>query len=188
MIMRQSTRGGIMRNLGLLLLIGVGLLGFGCSKGSSVSPIAAVGCDIEAAVLGGAAGVIASQLQCSNLSNIQSGLQVALGNLNFCTIPVPAAPAPAPAAALKAANAAPQWKTLGDVTSAQLSSVKAQAQIKGAMKAMGIIGSIACPAFINIAGGYLSNVVPGTWGCSGNVSASVILQALESACIAAVPI
>jgi hypothetical protein len=55
------------------------------SPGSVISPITAVGCSIETAVTAGAASGIATALNCTSQAAIQTSLQLALGNVNFCS-------------------------------------------------------------------------------------------------------
>ena len=62
------------------------------------------------------------------------------------------------------------------------------AQMKSAVSAKGVIGSLACPIVVNVLIGYASSAIPSTWGCSTGSSAQSLSAALTAACVAAVPI
>ena len=133
----------------------------GCTKTAtgSMTPIQAVGCDIQTLVTSGLAASVATALSCTNQTQIQTDLQSAFGNANLCA-----------AQAVSTANAA---------------QVKAA---KAAAKPMGIVGNIACPIAINTVIGFLSNSVPTTWGCSASATAAALSSALTAACETAIPI
>jgi hypothetical protein len=125
-----------------------------------MSPIQAAGCDVETAILGGAASTIASSLSCTNQSAIQASLTTALGNANLCSNP--------------------------SVASTSAASLKSA--VKSAAKPQGIVGNIACPIAINTIVGFLSNSIPSAWGCSAAATATSLEAALTAMCETAVPI
>jgi hypothetical protein len=148
----------------IFLISAMALLG-GCTSstttttsGGSMSPIQAAGCDVETAILGGAAQAVATALNCSSVTYVQASLTTALGNANLC------------------ANAT--------VSSTKAEALKA----KSVMKPMGIVGNLACPVAVNTIMGFLSNSIPPGWGCSATANASALSAALTAACESAVPI
>lgn len=68
----------------VICVIGILFLSACTTTNPSLQPIQSVGCDAETAVTTAMAGTIATTLNCSNQAAIQSSLQVALGNVNFC--------------------------------------------------------------------------------------------------------
>lgn len=151
-----------MKCLAVLSLACLGLFLAGCTSSNSgtVTPIQAAGCDVESAILGGAAGAIASALSCTSTSAIQASLTTALGNANLCAAPGVAA-----------------------ISAASMKSAKS-----AAVKPQGVIGNLACPIAVNTIVGFLSNSVPSAWGCSASASASALAATLTSVCEAAVPL
>ena len=159
------------------------------SAGTTVTltPLGGAVCAIESSAAGGIAGSVAGALACSNQAAIVASLEAALGNANLCGASLPAA-APA-VAGLKAMAVLPQWKTLGDVPASALVKTAVSGQMKAqAVKAMGLVGGIACPIVINTAIGFLSNSVPAAWGCTTSTTIVTVQGALTAACEAAVPI
>lgn len=146
-----------MKYLSLAILC-LGVMACKSSTSSSISPIQAVGCDIETAVIGAEAGAIATLLTCANQTQISTDLQTALGNANLCAQPG------------VAAVSMPQLKA------------------KASAKPMGIIGNIACPLVINVAIGYATQAVPASWSCTTGASAASLAAALTAACETAVPL
>lgn len=139
----------------------------GCSTTPTnpvLTPIQAVGCDVETAVTTAFAATVATSLACTNQTAIQSSFQTALGNVNFCAS-----------------------SSVSSVTAAQIKDAAAKMTSKVA-KPMGIVGTIVCPIAINTIIGYATAQIPTTWGCSASVSASTVGAALTAACEAAVPL
>lgn len=150
-----------------------------CSKSSSsMSPIQAAACDVESVATGSVAAAVATAFNCQNQPQIQTDLQTALGNVNFC-----AASVPAPASLIAGAK---MVSKLGDVTKADIDAAK---KAKGlAVKPMGIVGNIACPIILNAGVAYLTQAVPSSWSCTASSSAQTVAQALTIACEAAIPL
>lgn len=152
-----------MRYLIFALLLMITACTSSSTSSGSMNPITAAGCDVETAVTAGFAGSIATAFTCSNQAAIQSSLQTALGNVNLC-----------------AAN-----PSVAAVTSAQITAKKALAK---AASPMGIVGSLVCPLAINTIVGFATAQIPTAWGCTASASASDIVAALTTACVAAVPL
>lgn len=159
----------------LLILLFIVLVG--CSStSSSLSPIQAVGCTVESTIVGVEAQAIATLLTCSNVAQIQTDMQTALGNVNFCAVPVPA-PAVTSLIATKV-------KTIGDITQADLDAAKKGVQSKAVAK--GIVATIACPIFFNVALGFATSQIPSKWSCQASTSAASLGAALTAACETAI--
>ena len=144
----------------LSLLISLMFVGGCTSSSGSMTPIQAAGCDVESAILGGAATAIATALSCSSVSSVQSSLTTALGNANLCSS-----------------------SQVASVTASSLKAAKS-----AAVKPLGIVGNLACPIAVNTIVGFLSNSIPSAWGCSASTDAASLSTALTAACEAAVPI
>lgn len=152
----------------LLISAFLSVFSFGCTPtaptaGAVMSPIKAVGCNIETAVSTGFANAVAAALTCSNVSAVQTSLQTAFGNANLCV-------------------------AQASVDLAKKAALEAKVSGKPALK--GIIGNIACPMAISAAMGYLTATIPAAWGCSASAttSAAAIATALTTACETAVPL
>lgn len=166
----------------IALCLGVLLFSSACSKTSaSMSPLQAAGCDLETVATQTLATGISTVLSCTNTNQIASDLQVALGNVNFCAISVPA-----PAAALVAGQ--PKYSKLGDVKKSDIDAKKTKGLNAEAVKAQGIVASIACPAVLNIGISYLTQAVPSSWSCSASTGTQSVAAALTAACTAAIPL
>lgn len=164
-----------------ITFIAAGLALAGCSKSPTMTPIQAAGCAVETAIEGGAATALATALSCGNQAAIQASIATALGNANLCKTPIP----PAPVSAMSKAAVGPVWQTIGDVPGSALQSHAVKAD---AVKAMGVVGNIACPIAINTIVGFLSNSVPSSWSCSAGATASSVEATLVSVCETIVPI
>lgn len=135
----------------------------GCTKTatttSTLTPIQAVGCDVETAVTASFATGVVKALTCTNEAAVQASLLLAFGNANLCSNQVTA-----------------------------VSAVQIKAAVSKAIKPQGVIGNIACPIAVSTALGYLTNSVPVSWGCSASASATTLSTALISLCESAIPL
>lgn len=174
-----------MKFINLFILCAMVGLSAACTKSATMSPLQAAGCDVEGLGTSAAASAIASVLSCSNAPQIQADLQVALGNVNFCAVDVPAASVASLVAGAK------KYSKLGDVSAADVAAAKAAKPglVKSeAVKPMGIVGNIACPLIFNVGIGYLTQAVPSGWSCAASASTASVSQALITACEAAIPL
>lgn len=71
--------------LGFCLVMAFAIFQIGCKTSTPVSPTGQqIGCSVETLVTTAAAGAIASADSCTNVSQIQSDIQGALGSINLC--------------------------------------------------------------------------------------------------------
>jgi hypothetical protein len=138
-----------------ILILSFVFLFVGCTKNGSVTPIQDAGCQAEQLMTAAAASVVASSLTCSGAAAIQTSLQQALGNANYCASSTAA--------------------------STQVKTTALQAKVA---QPQGAIATLVCPLAVNVVVGYLSSSVPSAWGCSGSADAGVLGSALSVACLA----
>jgi hypothetical protein len=166
-------------------IIVLSLFLFSCTKNNPVlTPIQQAGCAIETAVTTSFSGGVATTLSCTNQAKIKTDLQNAFGNANLCQAPVPQPTSQPGTASLVKAKI---WSTVGDVTESDLKEAKG-AGLSKALKPQGLVGNIACPIAVSAAMGFLSNIVPSSWGCSTSASASALDTTLVTLCETAVPL
>lgn len=72
-----------MKILGICLVLAFSVFELGCTSTPS-TPAASVGCSVETVVTTAAAGAIASADACTNVAQIQTDIQKALGSINLC--------------------------------------------------------------------------------------------------------
>lgn len=155
----------------------------GCSwlKSSGVlQPLTDAGCAVEKTFASAAGVGVAGITGATDPVACGSDLQVSLGNANLCSVPVVST------SGLKALATAAYTK-LGDISQADIDSAKAKkvGLSAEAVKAMGIIGSIACPLGDSIVIGFLSGGIPKSCQGPNPLSATAANAALVAACEAA---
>jgi len=144
-----------------------------------LQPVESLGCGVESAITEGFGSEVVSQCGGTDPAACGQAFQAALGNVNLCAAPLPAPPAQLTQSFVSG------WKKVGDVPKEALKSSGMKAQ---AFTTQGIVGSIACPIAINTVLGLLTGVIPKACGCTKNLSASQLGDALGAACVATVPI
>lgn len=162
----------------VMITLFAGLLS-GCTSGS-MSPIGSAVCDVEKVALTGVSQSIAGILNCSAPDAIETSLEQALGNVNFCKTPVQQDSA---SDTVKALVAGQNWQTIGDIhlplSQSGAKSLSAAPQ--------GVIGALACPIIVNTVLGYLTSSIRSSWKCSNSASAGTVASAITAACVAAIP-
>jgi hypothetical protein len=158
-----------------------------CSSSNSnptMTPLQDAGCAVESALTSNLGAAIAGITGAANPAACGQALQVALGNINLCAIPVPPSPAPVPASfALKAS-----WKVVGDISADDLKAAKIAKVRLMSLSMKGIVGSIVCPLVDDTALGLFSANIPAACQGPNVLSAGGANQALVAACDAAIPI
>lgn len=132
----------------MFLLAACASLFIGCTSTSPTSPtVTSLGCSVETLATTAIAGAIASTDSCTNVTQMQSDIQGALGSINLCQ------------------SAAVQ---------AQLSKLAQKSVASG--KDKGLVGSIVCPLAVDAVMTLIGTKVPATWGCTGSSSVSAAIS------------
>ncbi len=133
-----------------------------------LTPLQSAGCGVETAITGAMGAAVVSDCAGTDAVACGQGFEVALGNVNLCSTPLPS-------------GFATTWKTVGDVPADAL-------KVKNIAGKMGVVGNVACPIAIDAALGLLTGQVPKACGCTKNLSAGQMGTTMISVCEMAVPI
>lgn len=74
----------MIKSLGLFIIMATAIFSFGCKSTAPTGSGGAIGCSVETIVTTAAAGAIAAADSCTNVSQIQTDIQAALGSINMC--------------------------------------------------------------------------------------------------------